>query len=192
MIVGIFGKVIEKNPPSLWIKTQSGLVYELLMPISCFSKFEDKVDEVHIHTHLIVREDSWALYGFSNTKVCNLFKMLIKINGVGAKTALAILSSFSMDEFERIAIHKDIPALKQVPGIGVKTAERMMVDIAHFISNLKVDGQKQINKVNHIYQAREALVSLGFSENEAAKLTFSLDETLSVSDLVKQALARKK
>ncbi|MFK7854021.1 MAG: Holliday junction branch migration protein RuvA, partial [Granulosicoccus sp.] len=128
MIGMLKGVLLEKNPPSLLLEV-AGVGYELDAPMSTFYALPELLSPVSLFTHLLVREDAQLLYGFASRTERALFRALLKVNGVGAKVALAILSGMSTDEFLACVSSKDVSALVRIPGIGKKTAERLLVEL---------------------------------------------------------------
>lgn len=193
MIGRLTGRLLEKNPPALLVDVQ-GIGYELEAPMSTFYALPVTGETVALFTHMVVREDAQLLYGFATRTERVLFRALLKVNGVGAKVALAILSGLSTDEFLTCIVTKDIAALIRVPGIGKKTAERLLVelqdkaealgagDVSISVGTLPLDpGNRE--------QAEEALVALGYKPAEAVKLLGrSAAEGQSVEEMIRAAL----
>lgn len=189
MIGRLTGVLVEKNPPSLLIDVQ-GVGYEVDAPMSTFYALPAIGDTVGVFTHLAVRDDAHLLFGFATATERVLFRALIKVNGVGAKVALAILSGLSSDEFLSCIANKDVAALVRVPGIGKKTAERLLIELEDKVTTLgigtvptgtTVDTDQQSVRA----QAEEALVSLGYKPAEAARL---LDKTATAEQSVEQMI----
>ena len=182
MIVGINGKLLHKEPSSLHVEVQ-GLVYEVFVSLQTFSAVGD---EVKLHTVHIVREDAQLLYGFYTKEEKLLFERLIKISGVGPKVAMAICSTFSASQFASVIASNDIAMLKKVPGIGPKSAGRILVELSGFDAVLSQSGSSATLATT---EASMALESLGFKKEEIAKTltTCSADDTAS---LVKEALKK--
>ena len=189
MIGRLTGVLVEKNPPSLLIDVQ-GVGYEVDAPMSTFYALPAIGDTVGVFTHLAVRDDAHLLFGFATATERVLFRALIKVNGVGAKVALAILSGLSTDEFLSCIANKDVAALVRVPGIGKKTAERLLIELEDKVTTLgigtvptgtTVDTDQQSVRA----QAEEALVSLGYKPAEADRL---LDKTATAEQSVEQMI----
>ena len=181
MIVGIEGVVKEIDPTNLHIKTSSGLVYSVFVSVntsSCVKKDEN----IYLHTSFIVREDAQLLYGFLNSHEKQMFDRLLKINGIGANTALAICSTFTPSSFMNIVQSSDINSLKMVPGIGPKSAKRILVELGEF--SLKVEAAPQ-NRAKE--DAKMALESLGFKSDSINRVIKDIDST-DTSLVVKEAL----
>jgi len=156
MIVGIIGKVEKLEPTLVHINT-NGLIYEVFISLNTSNAIADK--EVKLLTTHIIREDAQLLFGFIDKNEKKMFDTLIKINGVGAKVALAVCSTFSAKTFSEIIANKDVNLLKQVVGIGPKSANRILIELADFI----VDGADDTNSIAR-NEATMALESLGFKK----------------------------
>ena len=189
MIGRLTGKLLEKNPPSLLIDVQ-GVGYEVDAPMSTFYALPPINESISLFIHMVVREDAQLLYGFSNRTERVLFRALLKVNGVGAKVALSILSGMSTDEFLSCISSKDVDALIRVPGIGKKTAERLLVELQDKVDVLDVGGlptgsRPKTNDESARSQAEEALAALGYKPAEAVKL---LDKHASTDETVEQMI----
>lgn len=193
MIGRISGTMLEKNPPAILVNVQ-GVGYEVDVPMSTFYGLPELGEQVELHTHFVVREDAQLLFGFATQLERSLFRALLKVNGVGAKVALSILSGMNAEEFFQCVAKKDVVALTRVPGIGKKTAERLLVELQDKIdalaggsvqAGLPVDNPSSSVRA----QATEALMSLGYKSAEAKRL---LDKTAtdehSVEDMIRAAL----
>jgi Holliday junction DNA helicase RuvA len=183
------GVLIEKNPPSMLIDVQ-GVGYEVDAPMSTFYALPDLQANVSLFTHLIVREDAHLLYGFASRTERALFRALLKVNGVGAKVALAILSGMSSDEFLACITTKDLAALVRVPGIGKKTAERLLVELQDKVDVLDIGGlpgstRPKTNDESARTQAEDALAALGYKPAEANRL---LDKHSAADQSVEQMI----
>lgn len=195
MIGRVTGKLLEKNPPSLLIDVQ-GVGYEVDSPMSTFYTLPAMGETVALFTHMVVREDAQLLYGFASRTERVLFRALLKVNGVGAKVALAILSGMSTDEFLSCLATKDIAALVRVPGIGKKTAERLLVELQDKVDSLGVGStnatggaESQPMEESARTQAEEALAALGYKPAEASRLLDkSVTDNQSVEQMIKGAL----
>lgn len=189
MIGRLTGKLLEKNPPSLLIDVQ-GVGYEIDAPMSTFYALPPINESISLFIHMVVREDAQLLYGFSNRTERVLFRALLKVNGVGAKVALSILSGMSTDEFLSCISSKDVDALIRVPGIGKKTAERLLVELQDKVDVLDVGGlptgsRPKTNDESARSQAEEAMAALGYKPAEAVKL---LDKHASADETVEQMI----
>jgi len=192
MIGRISGTLTEKNPPSVLVDVH-GLGYEVDVPMSTFYGLPECGDAVQLHTHFVVREDAQLLFGFATKLERRLFRALLKVNGVGAKVALSILSGMTADEFFHCITQKDITALTRVPGIGKKTAERLLVEMQDKVDGL-ADGSVQAglpvtNASSTRQQATDALLALGYKPAEAKRLLDkTADDGHSVEDMIRAAL----
>ncbi|MEA3419485.1 MAG: Holliday junction branch migration protein RuvA [Campylobacterota bacterium] len=161
MIVGIEG-VIERKDPTFIHLNVNGLIYEVFISINTSNAITDK--QAKLYTTHIIREDAQLLFGFSEINEKKMFDTLIKINGVGPKVGLAICSTFSPETFARVVSGKDVGMLKRVPGIGPKSASRILVELADFI----VDGE-ETESSSAMGEAIMALESLGFKKDHIQK-----------------------
>ncbi len=192
MISFIRGKKIEVDPAKL-ILDVNGIGYEINISLRTFSKIKDK-DEINIHTYLNVKEDSHTLYGFNNKNEKQTFLSLLSINGVGPSTAIMILSSISADEFNKAIISSDVNKIKSVKGIGLKTAERIILELKDKISIDDISDDFSDSLDNTIKdEALSALSSLGISKNIVDKHVDDIlkrNENISLEDLIKEVLKR--
>ena len=193
MIGRLTGNLLEKNPPSLLVDVQ-GVGYEVDAPMSTFYALPAVGEVVALFTHLVVREDAQLLYGFASRTERVLFRALLKVNGVGAKVALSILSGMSADEFLSCVSTKDVTALVRVPGIGKKTAERLLVELQDKVDSLGTGSTVIGSAPDQVEEsartmAEEALAALGYKPAEASRL---LDKNArndqSVEQMIKSAL----
>jgi Holliday junction DNA helicase RuvA len=186
MIGRITGTLIEKLPPTLCVDV-NGLGYDIEVPMSTLYALPELGARVTLYTHLTVREDAHILYGFSTANERRTFRELIKVSGVGARTALSILSGLSVNELAQAITLQESGRLTRVPGIGKKTAERLLLemrgklgaDIAGEVAPIVPDAQSDI---------LNALLALGYSEKESHTALKSLPEGVSVSDGIRLAL----
>ncbi|MGV6817318.1 MAG: Holliday junction branch migration protein RuvA [Thiotrichales bacterium] len=177
MIARLCGKLIDKQPPELLVDV-GGVGYEVLAPMSTVYSLPAIGDPVTLLTHFHVREDAQVLYGFLTTAERSLFRSLIKVNGIGAKMALAVLSSMSPGEFTLCVQNGDVSALTRVPGIGKKTAERLVVEMRDKLSDLgampTAAGSSTAGAPaapgDPAAEARQALEALGYKAQDAAKM----------------------
>ena len=176
MIAGIRGKVFQKRVNSVLVEA-NGVIYEVIVSLNSFSQIKD---EVFLYISEIIREDSYNLYGFCDENEQKMFDTLIKINGVGPKVALAICSTFDPITFANIIHTKNISALKKVPGIGVKSANRIVVELGEF----SVESANSIT-----LDAIEALEGLGFKKDDIVK-TIKNIKASSTEELIKQTLKK--
>ncbi len=196
MIGRLRGIILEKQAPDLVLDVQ-GVGYEVAAPMSTFIHLPDINEEASLFTHLIVREDAQLLYGFQTTRERLLFRSLLKVNGVGAKLALTILSGSDVDDFSRSVQEGDAASLTRLPGVGKKTAERLIIEMRDRLKEvsgamgLKPVVSEAAKLAGAKDEAMEALVSLGYKAAEAEKMIRSLDsEGLSTEQIIKLALQR--
>jgi Holliday junction DNA helicase RuvA len=193
MIGRISGTLLEKAPPSLLVDA-GGVGYEIDAPMSTFYTLPQTGEQVALHTHLVVREDAQLLYGFTTKIERTLFKELLKVSGVGAKVALSILSGLSVDDFLASIDNKDVDTLVRVPGIGKKTAERLVVEMHDRVAKLNVGSLPGMASSGQLSssgraQAEEALAALGYKPAETKRLLDKVpDEGQSVEELIRAAL----
>ncbi|WP_334097160.1 Holliday junction branch migration protein RuvA [Helicobacter typhlonius] len=192
LIIGLRG-ITRKIEPMFVELDVGGVIYGVQMSLNATTSLKSQVDsqshsEVRILCTHIIREDAHLLFGFIEDMERQTFERLIKINGVGPKVALAILSTYTPTHFATIIANKDIDALKKGPGIGPKSAGKIMVDVAGFFAEL-LQNQNMEPQNNLAKEASLALKSLGFKEGEIAKALRGIEAT-NVSELVKEALKR--
>jgi holliday junction DNA helicase RuvA len=186
MIGRLSGTLLEKNPPQLLIDC-SGVGYEVSVPMSTFYNLPGLGEKVVLLTHLAVREDAHLLYGFGNAEEREVFRQLIKISGVGARTALSILSGMSVADLAQAVTLQEAGRLVKVPGIGKKTAERLLLELK---GKLGADIGVAAGAARDDAQADvlNALLALGYSDKEALAAIKSMPAGTSVSDGIKLAL----
>lgn len=200
MIGRLNGVLLEKQPPHLLVDV-SGVAYEVQASMQTFYQLPEVGERVMLHTHFIVREDAQQLFGFTESQERTLFRTLLKVNGIGAKSALAILSSIAPDDFVRCITEQNIQALQRVPGIGKKTAERLIIEMRDRLADWEVSGiAVSAEFVDHKtglrsaskqaeHEALSALLSLGFKPQEASKLISNIAaDNLSSEELIRLAL----
>lgn len=190
MIGSLSGKLTAKHAPQVIVECH-GVGYEVETPMSTFLELPPSGDELFLFTHMVVREDSQTLYGFATEEEQALFRMLLKISGVGAKMGLAVLSSMSVEGFRRCVEYEDAASLVKVPGIGKKTAERLIIEMRDRID--KPSAQTGATKVEVEAGAKseavDALISLGYKPREVQKLIGELDvDGKSAEDIIRLAL----
>ena len=200
MIGWLKGRLIEKHAPGLLIDV-NGVGYEVQAPMTTFYKLPESGD-VELYTHFVVREDAQLLYGFASKDERSLFRSLIKVNGVGPKLALAILSSIEPQTFVQCVQCDDVNALVRIPGIGKKTAERLLVEMRDRLKDWFIEGEAGLAEASSriqpssanivIKEAESALVALGYKPAEATKMITAVmsDEVNSAEELIKAALKR--
>ena len=193
MIGRITGILLEKQPPALLVDVQ-GLGYELEASMSTFYNLPECGEKIILHTHMVVREDAQLLYGFHSLSERQMFRNLIRISGVGPKLALTILSGMSAEDFSRCIMEGDSKALTQLPGVGKKTAERLVIELKDRLQkddSIKLPGvvapiEAQANPVN---DAVSALISLGYKAQQASQMIRTLDvEGKSTEEIIRAAL----
>lgn len=187
MIGRLVGQLVEKNPPDLLVDV-GGVGYELAVPMSTFYNLPDVGSTVTLLTHFIVREDAQLLYGFLTASERSAFRQLIKISGIGPRTALAILSGMSVSDIAQAVSTGDSALLTRIPGIGKKTAERLVLELkgklGADLTGAAGTGASQSSNSDII----SALIALGYSEREALLTVKKLPEGLAVSDGIREAL----
>jgi Holliday junction DNA helicase RuvA len=182
MIGRLTGILIEKQPPHLLVDV-NGVGYEIEAPMSTFYQLPGLGEQVTLHTHLIVREDAHLLCGFATPVERQMFRHLIKVNSVGAKLALTILSGISASEFARCVRDKDTVSLTRLPGVGKKTAERLIIEMrdrlddlpANFVPETLATAQTGLTAGSAERDALSALVALGYKPQEASRLLQHVD-----------------
>ena len=195
MIGFLRGKLVSKAAPSLVLDV-NGVGYEIDAPMSTFYNLPDLGEKLILHTHLVVREDAHMLFGFFTETDRALFRTLIKVNGVGARMALTILSGFSATEFYQCIETADSAALVRLPGVGKKTAERLLIEMRDRLPKLDIitteSAQASVNKPvmgNATSEAISALISLGYKPAEASRMARStVGDSLSSEEIIRQAL----
>ncbi len=183
MIIAVTGKVEKKEPTHLHLLTPGGIVYEIFVSLHCSAAVTQK--EVRLHTTHIVREDAQLLFGFLDLNEKRMFDTLIKISGVGPKVAMAICSTFTPESFAKIVQSKDVSMLKRVPGIGPKSAGRILVELGDF----SLEGLAGEAGTPAKTEAAMALESLGFKKEAVSKVLASCSETTTEA-LIKEALKK--
>lgn len=198
MIGRLKGILLEKQPPAILLDVQ-GVGYELEASMSTFYHLPDNGDVVTLHTHLVVREDAQLLYAFFTLSERQMFRNLIKISGVGPKLALTILSGMSAEDFSRCIMDEDSKALTRLPGVGKKTAERLVIELKDKLAKddtIKLPGdgvnaasgkiERQPNPVN---DAVSALISLGYKAQQASQMIRDIDvEDKTTEEIIRCAL----
>jgi Holliday junction DNA helicase RuvA len=191
MIGSIRGRLALKQPPRIIVEC-SGVGYEIETPMSTFLELPQLGAEVFLHTHLQVREDAQSLFGFGTPEEKLLFRGLVRVSGVGAKIALAILSGMGVADFGRCVLHEDSAMLMKIPGVGRKTAERLIIEMRD-----RIDQQAAMPKAAGGVAARtdarseafDALVALGYKPQEVKRLLGHLDvDDKSAEDIIRSAL----
>ncbi|WP_255988024.1 Holliday junction branch migration protein RuvA [Chitinolyticbacter albus] len=194
MIGHLAGKLLEKQPPQIVLDVH-GVGYELDVPMSTFYVLPALGADAQLYTHMVVREDAQLLYGFATRAERDLFRHLIKITGIGAKIALAILSGLSSDELALAIASEDVARLSKVPGIGKKTAERLVLELKGKLGSLPTSAAVAAKVSGPLFAAddatsdvQHALLALGYNEREAAAAIKALPVDVSVNDGIRLAL----
>jgi len=191
MIGSLRGRLIFKQAPQIVIEC-GGVGYEVETPMSTFLDLPATGADLFLHTHLVVREDAQILYGFATDDERVLFRTLLKVNRVGAKMALGVLSAMSASDFRRCVEYEDASALSKIPGVGKKTAERLIIEMRDRIDKVVPSAPGAATpsvETSARSEAFDALVSLGYKAGEVNKLIGKLDtENKSAEDIIRQAL----
>ncbi|MGL1956273.1 MAG: Holliday junction branch migration protein RuvA [Colwellia sp.] len=208
MIGRLSGNLVEKFPPEILIEC-AGVGYEVTMPMTSIYALPELNEAAIIYTHFVVREDAQLLYGFANKIERKLFRLLIKVNGVGPKLALAVLSAMSADQFVSCVNHDDVSGIVKIPGVGKKTAERLLIEMRDRLKDWQLSSPTpatdampvQLNALgdvstfikpqidDHKGDAINALISLGYKQfqaDKAVKLVYS--HGMSSEDIIRHAL----
>ena len=187
MIGRLSGVLLEKNPPQLLLDVQ-GVAYEIDVPMSTLYNLPATGERITLYTHLIVREDAHLLYGFGTEGERAAFRQLLKVNGIGAKIGLAVLSGLSVTELAQTITLQETGRLTKIPGIGKKTAERILLEMK---DKLGADLTHTVGIHRAAPAAADilnALLSLGYSDREAVNTVKQLPDGLAVADGIRQAL----
>ena len=195
MIGRLHGILLEKQPPQLLLDV-NGVGYDVQAPMTTFYELPVTGSEVTLHTHLAIREDAHVLYGFLREQDRTLFRSLIKVSGVGPKLALAILSGVSADEFVACVHREDSGALTKLPGVGKKTAERLVVEMKDRLKEWQgavlpsgAATQVSVRPTDAVKDAISALVSLGYKPQEASRMVSQVEcEGLTSEEVIRLAL----
>jgi len=195
MIGFLKGRLAVKQPPMLLVDV-GGVGYELEAPMSTFYGLPATGESVSLFTHLVVREDAHILYGFGSEGERRLFRGLLKVSGVGPKIALGILSGASVEDFLRIVEAEDVAMLTRIPGIGRKTAERVIIEMRDSVQKLKLTAPGGAHTAAALgaapsaqSEAFSALIALGYKPPEVTRLLKSADEPgLSTTEIIRRAL----
>lgn len=201
MIGHLRGRILEKQPPWMLLDV-NGVGYEVEASMNTFYKLPEVGAEVSLHTHFVVREDAQLLYGFADQQEKLLFRSLIKVNGVGPKLALSILSGISAGDFIRSVHNEDTTALVRVPGVGKKTAERLIVEMKDRLNQLQLPTLTELELssgnhseiampavADHRAEAESALIALGYKPQQATRAIEQAAQALG-DDAVTEALIR--
>ena len=185
MIGRLSGVLLEKNPPQVLVDVQ-GLGYEVDVPMSTFYNLPANGEKVTLLTQFIVREDGQFLYGFATEAERFTFRQLIKISGVGARMALAVLSGLSVNDLAQAIARQEAGRLTKVPGIGKKTAERLLLELKGKLADALPSSTPAVEDSQH--DILNALLALGYNDREAAMAMKTLPPGVSTSDGIRQAL----
>jgi len=188
----LHGILLHKEPPALLVDV-GGVGYELEAPMTTFYELPAVGEKVTLYTHLVVREDAHLLYGFAREAQRRLFRALLKVNGVGPRVALAVLSGLSDEEFTRCVADEDIARLTKVPGIGRKTAERLVIEMRDKlpadVATAAPATDTASTPADPVSEAVSALVALGYKPNEASRAVRGVSaKGLSAEEIIRQAL----
>lgn len=187
MIGRISGILLDKTPPLALIDC-NGVGYECEVPMSTFYLLPQVGDKVTLLTHFVVREDAQLLFGFGTNQERLMFRQLLKVNGIGAKSALAILSGLSIEELIQAVSLQEAGLLTRVPGIGKKTAERLLLELKDKFTLDSALSIKSAGITSMSQDVLNALIALGYNERESLNAVKSLETNLTVNDGIKQAL----
>ena len=202
MIAYLEGRLVDKNPTQLVLDI-NGVGYEVKIPLSTFDKLGENGSKTKILTYQYVREDTLQLFGFATIEEKNLFELLITITGIGPKTALGILSSISVNDFQRSIVSEDLDSLTNISGIGKKSAQRLIVELKEKIGGEEFRFKKDMSLKDRselilVEEALKALVSLGFNKASAKEavnkaksesdLKMHSQKKLGLEELIKKAL----
>ncbi|MDZ7852864.1 MAG: Holliday junction branch migration protein RuvA [Halomonas sp.] len=201
MIGRLRGTLLEKQPP--WIVVDvAGVGYELEASMTTLVAMPGTGEPVSLYTHLTIRDDAHLLYGFAREQERALFRALIKVNGIGPKLALGILSGMDEDAFVRCVMDDDIKSLTRLPGVGKKTAERLLIEMRDRFPHWEQPGELAVgtnvaagsvssDTADPVADAEAALVSLGYKPAEAARMLVGLEASGSTEAMIKAALTRR-
>ena len=193
MIGFLKGRLALKQPPTLMVDV-NGVGYELEAPMSTFYGLPAAGEPVALYTHLVVRDDAHILFGFGTDSERRLFRGLLKVSGVGPKIALGILSGASVEDFLRIVEAEDVAMLTRIPGVGRKTAERVIIEMRDSVHKLATPAAKEgsalgVAAASPQSEAFAALVALGYKPTEVTRLLKAADEPgLSTTEIIRRAL----
>ncbi len=189
MIGSLRGRLISKQAPHIVVEC-GGVGYEVETPMSTFLELPDVGAELFLFTHLLVREDAHTLYGFAALEERALFRTLLKVNRVGAKMALGVLSAMTANDFRRCVEYEDTTTLSRIPGVGKKTAERLIMEMRDRIDRTTETSDTAVKvAASPRGEAFDALVALGYKPNEVNRLLGKIDTAdKSAEDIIRQAL----
>ncbi|HXX12756.1 MAG TPA: Holliday junction branch migration protein RuvA [Burkholderiales bacterium] len=186
MIGRLSGTILEKRPPMVLVDVQ-GVAYEVDVPMSTFYLLPPTGGKVVLHTQLVVREDAQLLYGFATDGERQAFRQLLRVTGIGARTALSVLSGLTVEELHHAVANQDSARLIRIPGIGRKTAERLLLELRDRLQSIAESSAAGAGQ-SAAEDALNALVALGYSVKEARVALARLDPALAAPDAIRQAL----
>ncbi|HKT08220.1 MAG TPA: Holliday junction branch migration protein RuvA [Gemmatimonadaceae bacterium] len=195
MIAQVTGTLVAKDLDRVEVMTAGGVAYELTIPLGAYEHLPRLGDAVTLQTHVVVRDDAWMLFGFTNAHEKRVFQRLLTANGVGPALAIGLLSALSAERLVRAIQEKDLATLQGVPRVGRKKAERLVVDLADKLDDVMMAGDGAARPASAAADdAMRALVSLGYSNGDAEKAVRRVVEAdgrgLSATELIRAALAR--
>jgi Holliday junction DNA helicase RuvA len=181
------GTLLEKHPPQVLLDVQ-GVGYEIDVPMSTFYELPALGAQITLHTHLVIREDLHLLFGFATESERQTFRQLIKISGIGARTALALLSGLNVSDLHRAVSAQDSAQLIKVPGIGKKTAERLLLELRDKLDSATTNPDQTSTIPTQNSDILNALLSLGYNDREAGWAIKQISSAATVSEGIRQAL----
>ncbi len=191
MIAWLKGELLEKQVPTLLINV-NGVGYELEAPMSTFYELPSVGETATIFVHMVVREDAQLLFGFTSKQQREMFRSLIRVNGVGPKVALAVLSTLSAQELMQCMANEDVAQLCRVPGIGKKTAQRLVVEMKDRLEKefgeVALESSAGESHASNTRDAVDALVALGYKNADASRVVKTFDASLTSEELIRKAL----
>ncbi|MGH8635994.1 MAG: Holliday junction branch migration protein RuvA [Burkholderiales bacterium] len=187
MIGRINGVLLEKNPPQILVDVR-GVAYEVDVPMSTFYNLPQTGAEVMLHTHLVVREDAHLLFGFGTDAERAAFRQLLRISGIGARTALSVLSGLSVTDLQQAVSARDSARLVKIPGIGKKTAERLLLELRDKLPATAAAAHSGAPAVAPGSDVLNALLALGYNDKEAAWAVKQIEPSSSVGEAIRQCL----
>lgn len=198
MIGRIRGKLLEKQAPELLVDV-NGVGYEIQAPMTTIYQLPALGEHVELFTHLVVREDAHLLFGFATLQDRSMFRALIKVNGVGPKLALTILSGMDVNDFVRCVRDDNAAGLVKLPGVGKKTAERLLIEMRDRLRDWHVDGvtvsegsaKLPARENDYLFEAESALISLGYKPAEATKMIAAVKNEGTTSEILIRAALKK-
>jgi len=193
MFAYVKGSLVEKSNGYVVVET-AGIGYKIFMSMTAINSLQNIGEEVKIYTHYYVREDNISLYGFLSNEELKMFELLLQVSGIGAKSAIAMLSQITPSSFALAVISNDVSKLVKIPGIGKKSAERIILELKDKLKNEQAISKTEevkavINKTEEDDEVIEALQVLGYNKKEIVKALEGLDrENLGIEDTIKQVL----